>query len=95
MKRLRAKSKISTKYQIVIPKEVRMVLKDAAPGTSVYITPINKKTIKIELADKKSWIEKYGGILPLGTFGKDPVKTIRKMRDEWDERSERQWRLTK
>ncbi len=75
-------SKISTKYQIVIPKKVRMALKDATPGTEVYVTAVDADTINIKLK-KTSWADTYIGIVPLGTYGPDPVKYIRKLRNQW------------
>lgn len=56
------KSKISTKYQVVIPKEVRRVLNDATPGTNVYITAIDPKNIKIEIKSER-WATRAKGIV--------------------------------
>lgn len=78
----KSNSKISTKYQIVIPKKVRMVLKDAKPGTEVYVTAVDANTISIKLK-KTSWADEFVGIVPLGTYGPDPVKYIRKIRNQW------------
>jgi len=88
------KSKISTKYQIVIPKEVRLVVSDVKPGTEVYITPIDKRSMRVELKTK-SWADEVRGIVPPGTYGPDPVKYVRKIRDEFEERLEKLERLRK
>lgn len=82
------RSIISTKYQIVIPKEVRLVVNDVKPGTEVYITPIDKRSMRIELKTK-SWIDEIRGIVPPGTYGPDPVKYVKKIRSELEERLEK------
>lgn len=78
------KAKINAKYQLVIPKGIRNVVKDVTAGREAYITAIDDETIQIKLK-RTSWIDRYGGTLPLGYYGKDPAKYISDLRDEWDE----------
>ena len=77
---------VSTKYQIVIPKDVRkrMGIKpgqkvsfgDVEKGGSVSLT---KKLTALEV------VEKYRGSLNGAWGGEDPAEYIRRMRDsEWD-----------
>ena len=72
-------TKVSSKYQVVIPKEIRerIQLKEGEElevlqsGNSIVLTPVRK------------WPHEYVG--SLGGFWKDvdPVKYVREMRDEW------------
>lgn len=77
-----ATSKLSAKYQVVIPKELRDQL-DLQPGQNLDITLDKHKNIKISTVSP--WEElaaKFGG---KGYWGDDPVAFIRKQRDEWDD----------
>jgi len=77
-----SKSKINKKYQVVLPKQIRKLVKDIKPGKDVYITPINDKTLKITIDDGASWVEDSGGIAK-GLYGKESIKWLRKLRSEW------------
>jgi bifunctional DNA-binding transcriptional regulator/antitoxin component of YhaV-PrlF toxin-antitoxin module len=77
------KARINAKYQLVIPRRIRRVVKDVAAGREAYITAIDDETIQIKLK-KTSWVDRYGGILPKGYYGKDATKYIKDLRDEWD-----------
>ena len=74
-------STVSSKYQIVIPKELRKQL-NIKPGQKVVL---ENKSGKI-IVDPSSPVDQlYGIFAGRNIWGKDPVATIRKMRDEWDE----------
>lgn len=84
IKNVKAKAKISTKYQIVIPKSIRDKVANVKPGNEVCISVKDDDSIEIN-TKKTSWISKYVGKLPKGYYGKDPTKYISNLRDEWDE----------
>lgn len=73
------KSKISSKYQVVIPKKLRKEL-GLKPGQIINFTRINNNLI----IDTESAIKKYAGTMPNEWSQQDPAKVIRKIRDtEW------------
>lgn len=69
--------KISPKYQVVIPKNLRREL-DIRPGQHLRIKRSNKKLI----IDTESVVDKYAGSMKGAWGGEDPVKVIRRLRDE-------------
>ncbi len=74
------KSKISSKYQVVIPKKLRKEL-GLRPGQIINFTRINNNLI----IDTESAIKKYAGTMPNEWGQQDPAKVIRKIRDtEWE-----------
>ena len=73
-------AKISSKYQIVIPKELRRQL-DIKPGQRVSMSLDKNRNIMISSRDPIKELQgKYAG-----KWGDDPVAFIRKQRDEWDD----------
>lgn len=75
-------SKISAKYQIVIPKELRKQLQ-IKPGQNVDISLDEDKNIKI--LTTSAWdnlAAEFGG---KGYWSDDPTAYIRKQRDAWDD----------
>lgn len=73
---------VSSKYQIVIPKEIRRKL-NIKPGQKLRLNENKQGQVVIEpnsIAD-----EYFGMFAGKEIWGKDPVATIRKMRDEWDD----------
>lgn len=85
-------STISSKYQIVIPKELRTQLQ-IRPGQKVRLSL--KKNGDITVKTSSVADEMYGALAGRDIWGKDPAKTIRKDRDEWEERQkqlDRLWR---
>lgn len=77
---------VGSKYQIVIPKEVRKKFKGLQPGTKVAIKQIDDETISIK-ATKKTWADETYGIMKDAWKGINPAAEIDKMRDEWDEKA--------
>lgn len=77
--------KVSSKHQVVIPKAARKKL--CLPKSGAYMTVKSVTPTEITFAKVlpvKSDIMQYAGIAK-GAWGKDPVATLRKMRDEeWD-----------
>lgn len=84
IKNLREKAKISTKYQIVIPKNIRDAVDNVKPGNEVYVSVKDSDSIEIEVK-KTSWVDKYSGKLPQNYYDKDPTEYISDLREEWDE----------
>lgn len=74
-------STVSTKYQIVIPKDVRRRL-DIKPGQKVSFEFDAKGKLVVALADPLGSLQKQLGARNL--WGDDPVETVRALRDEWD-----------
>jgi len=76
---------VGTKFQIVIPKEVRKKIKGLEPGTKVNISTYDNKTISVE-PNLKSWVERTYGMMKDAWKDIDPVAEIEKSRDEWEEK---------
>lgn len=85
---------VGTKYQIVIPKEVRKRMKGLAPGSKVTLNPISDKmlTVKIEPTD---WVERTEGIMTEAWKNIDPIAELEKTRNEWEERLEEMYAMVK
>lgn len=75
-------STVSAKYQVVIPKELRKKLQ-IKPGQKIMMKQNKKGDIVINT--KSPTDEFYGMLADRNIWGKDPAKTIRTMRDEWDD----------
>lgn len=73
---------IGSKYQIVLPKEVRKKIKGLRPGDKVTVRA-NKKVITVKPA-VKNWADEHYG--KYKKYLKGGVKEVEKMRDEWEER---------
>ena len=90
-KHIKGTSKISSKYQIVIPKSIRNVVKEARPGTEVYITLDNNSIIVTP--KRENWAESVRGIIPKKYHIKDPVAYIKNMRKDLDDRIEKLYKI--
>lgn len=76
---------VGTKYQIVIPKEVRKEIQDIKPGTKVGVYVSNGKvTIKPE---QGSWLSRTRGMMKEAWKGIDTTKYLEDLRNEWDKKS--------
>lgn len=76
---------VGTKYQIVIPKEVRKKIKGLKPGTKVGVYSSGDDTLTVKV-DPTSWVERTSGLMTEAWKGIDPIKELEKMRNEWEER---------
>lgn len=74
---------VGTKYQIVIPKEVRKRIKGIKPGAKVSVYPNGKNTVTIK-AEEKSWVERTRGIAKNAWKDIDTTKYLEDLRNEWD-----------
>lgn len=76
--------KVSSKYQIVIPKAIRREL-GIEKGQQLHIKKTDRGVTIERPMTADEIIDTYAGSIPYGMFGKDAAVTIRKMRDkEWD-----------
>jgi len=74
--------KLSDKYQVVIPKEIRKGL-NLKPGQRLQIS--RTKSGNITITTKSVIDEIYGTFAGKKYWGDDAAVTIRKMRDEWED----------
>lgn len=77
---------VGSKYQIVIPKEVRKKIKGIKPGAKVVIKPTGENTITVKPIHKL-WSDESYGFMKEAWKDIDPALEIEKMRDEWDEKA--------
>jgi AbrB family looped-hinge helix DNA binding protein len=70
---------LSSKYQIVIPKQVRRKL-DLKPGQRLRISARNDGSIEIDTGSALDSL--YGSVK--SKWGDDPVLHIREQRDAWE-----------
>lgn len=75
---------VGSRYQIVIPKEVREKVNGLKPGVKVAVQQLKADTFTIKTS-KKSWADESYGFMREAWKGLDPAKEIDKMRDEWDQ----------
>lgn len=76
---------VGTKYQIVIPKEVRKQLVGLRPGSKVMVGQVDKNTATIK-TDPNDWVERTQGMMTDAWKNIDPIVELEKMRNEWEER---------
>ena len=77
---------VGTKYQIVIPKEVRKKIKNLKPGKKVGVyTAKNEQFITID-PDPQSWVERTYGMMKNAWKDIDPIAEIEEMKNEWEEK---------
>lgn len=76
---------VGSRYQIVIPKEVRNRIKGITPGSKVAVG-VDKKKITLE-PKQKNWSDRTYGIMAEAWKGIDPAAEIDKMRDEWEDKA--------
>lgn len=76
---------VGSKYQIVIPKEVRKKMKGLRPGIKVGVYSDKEDTMTVK-TEPQNWVERTRGIMTEAWKGIDTTKELQKMRDEWEER---------
>ncbi|OGD98870.1 hypothetical protein A3A49_02640 [Candidatus Curtissbacteria bacterium RIFCSPLOWO2_01_FULL_38_11b] len=74
---------VGTKYQIVIPKEVRKKIKGIKPGTKVVVGSVDDQTITVRKL-KKNWLEATQGIAKEAWKNVDTTKYLEDLRNEWE-----------
>lgn len=78
---------VGSKYQIVIPKEVRKKIKGIKPGAKVEVYALDVGSFKVK-PEEKNWVERTKGIMTEAWKGIDTTKELEKMRDEWEDHLE-------
>ena len=76
---------VGSKYQIVIPKQIRQKVRGFRPGTKVMVQEAKGNAITIKTSQKK-WSDESYGFMKQAWKGTNPAKEIEKMRDEWDQK---------
>lgn len=77
---------VGTKYQIVIPKEVRNKVKGLKPGAKVTVNSTDSKTVEIRKVEE-NWVERTRGIASEAWKNIDTTKYLEDLRNEWDRKS--------
>ncbi|MGI9027571.1 MAG: AbrB/MazE/SpoVT family DNA-binding domain-containing protein [Candidatus Saccharimonadales bacterium] len=72
---------LSSKYQVVIPKELRREL-DMRPGQKLRIYKAAKTGV-LEISTHSELDKLYGSVK--GVWSADPATDVRAQRDEWDD----------
>lgn len=78
---------VGTKYQIVIPKEIRNNIDGLKPGSKVSIHIADKNTLTLK-TDPQDWLKRTKGLMTEAWKGIDTTAELEKMRNEWEERLE-------
>lgn len=74
---------VGSKYQIVIPREVRKKVPLLKPGSKVKVSA-NNKVVSITPSSPKSWSERYMGIAKKDWKNIDTTKYLESLRNEWE-----------
>lgn len=76
---------VGSKYQIVIPKEIRKKIKSLKPGRKVGVYSLDDKSIAID-PEPQTWVDRTYGLMKDAWKDVDPAAEIEKMRDEWEQK---------
>ena len=68
-------AKLSSKNQIVLPKEVRKKIKGLKPGKKVLVYPLSNTSVAIKV-EEKSWTQATSGIMKNAWKGIDTTKYL-------------------
>lgn len=74
---------VGSKYQVVIPKEIRQKIKGLRPGSKVVVNSVDDKTIAIRQVEQ-NWMEKSRGIAKEAWKGIDTTEYLETLRNEWN-----------
>lgn len=74
---------VGSRYQIVIPKEVRKKLKGLRPGSKVGLQISSENTAIIK-TEPKSWVERNRGLMKQAWKDINTTKYLEKLRNEWE-----------
>lgn len=73
---------VGSKYQIVIPKEVREKITGFRPGSKVSVHALGKDAVTIK-TDPKNWLEATRGIAKDAWKDIDTTKYLEDLRNDW------------
>lgn len=76
---------VGSKYQIVIPKEVRNKIKGFKPGSKVMVKSLDEQTVAIK-TEEKNWLQRTRGMMKEAWKGLDTTKYLEDLRNEWDQK---------
>lgn len=76
---------VGSKYQIVIPKEVRKKINGLHPGAKVMVQQTEENIISVKPV-KRNWVDENYGIMRKYWKGKNMIAEVEKMRNEWEEK---------
>lgn len=76
-------STIGSKYQIVIPKEIRQQIKQIKPGSKLNVNLLDENTIELTVAPK-NWSDANFGALKKYWRNINMIEEVEKIRDESD-----------
>lgn len=74
---------VGSKYQIVIPKEVRRRVRGLHPGTKVVVGMIKADTITVKKV-RKNWVAQTRGLARRAWSAIDTTKHLEELRNEWN-----------
>lgn len=77
---------VGSKYQVVIPKQVRKRVKGLKPGSKVNIGLSSDNTITVK-ASPEDWLLRTRGMMKNAWKGIDTTKYLENLRNEWDKKS--------
>ena len=77
---------VGTKYQIVIPIQVRKKIKGLQPGSKVSVDLASEGTITVK-TNPQDWLERTRGMMKNAWKGIDTTKYLENLRNEWDKKS--------
>ncbi len=77
---------VGTKYQIVIPKDIRKKIKGLKPGDKVIAQFLDDKTVAIRKVDQ-NWVSKTRGIAKDAWKNINTTKYLEDLKNEWDRKS--------
>lgn len=77
---------IGSKYQIVIPKEVRSKIKDLRPGDKAVVRLADQETITIKKV-KTNWFAATRGLMKKAWSGLDTTRYLEDLRNDWHKKS--------
>lgn len=85
---------IGSKYQVVIPKDVRKRNRNIRPGNQVAVDT-DKNGIVTMKPIAKGWVEETSGMMTEAWKDIDPIAELERGRDEWEERLKKLGRSSK
>ena len=74
---------VGTKYQVVIPSEIRKKVKGILPGAKVVMKSLNKEAIVVTV-NPQNWLERTRGLMNTAWRGRNIIKELERMRAEWE-----------
>ncbi|HCM37897.1 MAG: hypothetical protein UV61_C0015G0002 [Candidatus Gottesmanbacteria bacterium GW2011_GWB1_43_11] len=76
---------VGTKYQIVIPKEIRNKVRGIKPGAKMNVQVLDDKKMVIKPITS-DWVEHSYGIAKKAWKNINPIVELKKMHDEWEDK---------